>query len=99
MINKMTKHGGLLKVNNAYEGECIEREVEKILAGEGQFTVLGPPIYTPKKDGVWPSTNIRTDKMEVAQAAMDVANSKRMDYKPWMESKDLDNKEPEEAKD
>lgn len=94
----MIKHGGLLKVNNAYEGEPIEREVEKILAGEGQFTVLGPPIFTPKKDGVWPSTNIRTDKMEIAQAAMDIANQKRMNFKPWVESKDLDKKETDEAK-
>lgn len=88
MRHIITPHGGLIKVNNSYDGECIEREIEKVTNGEGQLTVLGAPIYTPKKDGVWPSTNIRTDKIEVAQAAMEVVNQKRMDYKPWENNPD-----------
>lgn len=85
--HKITQKG-CISCNKSYEGESIEREVEKIMSSGAQFTTMGAPLYTPKKDGVWPSTNIRTDRFEVAQAAMDVVHKQRMDYKPWEGKKD-----------
>ena len=58
-----------------FEGMSIEREIE-------QWQVNGVPIqrsitnmyYTPRKYGVVEETNIRTDKWDLAQNAMDKVN-------------------------
>ena len=50
-----------------------------------------PIIYTEKKDGVLPQYDIRTDKWEIAQSAMDLANASKI-----AKSKGL--KKPDEPK-
>lgn len=89
---KITRPVTCISCNKSFEGESIEREVEKIMAGGAQFSTLGAPIYTPKKDGVWPSTNIRTDRFEIAQNAMDAVHEQRFKNKPW--EKEPSNSEP-----
>lgn len=73
----------LISVNNSYEGEPIERELEKIMSEGTELAVTGPPIYTAKKDGVLPEYNIRTDRFDIGQEAMGKINIQRMNYKPW----------------
>lgn len=64
-----------LKGTKPFEGNSIEREIE-------QWQVNGVPIqrsvtnmyYTQRKYGVVEETDIRTDKWEVAQNAMEKVN-------------------------
>lgn len=64
-------------VNDSYEGESIEKEVREVLDGGASFTPTGNPIYTKKSDGVLPSTDIRTDRFQKAQDAMQLINERK----------------------
>lgn len=56
------------------EGESIEQKVCRITENNEPITDGAPIIYTNREDGVLPAYNIRTDRWEVAQAAMDAVN-------------------------
>ena len=56
------------------EGESIENKVCRITENNEPITDGAPIIYTNRDDGVLPAYNIRTDRWEVAQAAMDAVN-------------------------
>lgn len=56
------------------EGESIENKVRRITENNEPITDGAPIIYTNRDDGVLPAYNIRTDRWEVAQAAMDAVN-------------------------
>jgi len=56
------------------EGESIEYKVKRITENNEPITDGAPIIYTNREDGVLPAYNIRTDRWEVAQAAMDAVN-------------------------
>lgn len=75
----------------SYEGESIETKVSKLVENNEPITDGAPIIYTEKKDGVLPQYDIRTDKWEIAQSAMDLANASKI-----AKSKGL--KKPEEPK-
>ena len=75
----------------SYEGESIEKKVAKLIENNEPITDGAPIIYTEKKDGVLPQYDIRTDKWEIAQSAMDLANASKI-----VKSKGL--KKPEEPK-
>lgn len=75
----------------SYEGESIETKVAKLIENNEPITDGAPIIYTEKKDGVLPQYDIRTDKWEIAQSAMDLANASKI-----AKSKGLKN--PEEEK-
>ena len=75
----------------SFEGEAIEKKVAKLLENNEPITDGAPIIYTEKKDGVLPQYDIRTDKWEIAQSAMDLANASKI-----VKSKGL--KKPEEPK-
>lgn len=53
------------------EGESIETKVERILSNKEPIKDGAPELYTERKDGVLASTNIRTDRWELATDAMD----------------------------
>lgn len=53
------------------EGECLEREIEKAYANGTPINGFSPIIYTPRKDGVRPEFDVRTDRFEQAMEAMD----------------------------
>lgn len=56
------------------EGESIEQKVCRITENNEPITDGAPIIYTNRDDGVLPAYNIRTDRWDVAQAAMDAVN-------------------------
>lgn len=63
------------KTNYEYQlGESIEAKVKRITENNEPITDGAPIIYTNRDDGVLPAYNIRTDRWEVAQAAMDAVN-------------------------
>lgn len=76
---------------DSFEGESIEKKVSKLIENNEPITDGAPIIYTEKKDGVLPQYDIRTDKWEIAQSAMDLANASKI-----AKSKGL--KKPEEPK-
>lgn len=53
------------------EGESIEKKVARITENKEPITDGAPIIYTNRDDGVIPAYNIRTDKWDIAQSAMD----------------------------
>lgn len=64
-----------IKTNYEYqEGESIENKVRRITENNEPITDGAPIIYTNRDDGVLPAYNIRTDRWEIAQAAMDAVN-------------------------
>lgn len=59
------------------EGEYIEEKVRRITENGEPIEDGAPIIYTERKDGVNPAYNIRTDRWEIAQNAMEqVGNNK-----------------------
>ena len=77
--------------NDPYEGKSIEEKCAKLIENNEPITDGAPIIYTEKKDGVLPQYDVRTDKWELAQSAMDLANANKI-----AKSKGL--KKPEEPK-
>lgn len=64
-----------IKTNYEYQlGEDIETKVRRITENNEPITDGAPIIYTNRDDGVLPAYNIRTDRWEIAQAAMDAVN-------------------------
>lgn len=66
-----------LKGRERNEGMCLEEELE-IAQNNGVIPEknMSSVFYTQRKDGVLSSTDIRTDKWELAQNAMSHANKK-----------------------
>lgn len=65
----------LIETNYEYTvGEAIEDKVCRITENNEPITDGAPIIYTNRDDGVLPAYNIRTDRWEVAQQAMDAVN-------------------------
>ena len=63
------------KTNYEFQiGESIEDKVRRITENNEPITDGAPIIYTNRDDGVLPAYNIRTDRWEIAQAAMDAVN-------------------------
>lgn len=60
-----------LCTTEAFEGESIEDKVRRTTESKAPIEAVSPMIYTERKDGVRADTNIRTDKWDVAQQAMD----------------------------
>lgn len=61
----------ILSNNDIYKAESIERMVERAETTETPIDETAPIIYTERKDGVLPQYDIRSDRWELAQAAMD----------------------------
>lgn len=84
-----------LKGSKPFEGMSIEREIE-------QWQINGVPIqrsitnmyYTPRKYGVVEETDIRTDKWQLAQNAMEKVNQ---DFKKRIKDK-LEQSKTQETK-
>lgn len=63
-----------LAVNQAVAGKTIEQKIEQLVNNKepiGQGNDSAPIIYTERKEGVRASTNIRTDRFEIAIDAAD----------------------------
>lgn len=61
-----------------FEGETIEQKVTRIVQTNEPISDGAPIIYTEKKDGVLPEYDIRTDKWDIAQRAMDKVNASKI---------------------
>lgn len=67
-----------LERRETYECETIEAKLRRILANKEPIEAISPTIYTERKDGALPEYNIRTDRFEIAQKAMEkIATNKR----------------------
>ena len=82
------------------DGESIENKVRRITENNEPITDGAPIIYTNREDGVLPAYNIRTDRWEIAQQAMEAVNqanlAKSKNYgkiKEEQEKNALDSKE------
>lgn len=84
------------------DGESIENKVRRITENNEPITDGAPIIYTNREDGVLPAYNIRTDRWDVAQQAMDsvnqanLAKSKNYGKVEQKEQNALDTKKPED---
>ena len=80
---------------NLFEGETIEREIERLTTEKTPIESVSPQIFTEAKDGVLPECDIRTDRWDIAMEAMDsVAASyraKRENYQQQRETGDGSN--------
>ncbi len=64
-----------LKGIEPFEGVSIEKEMQEVLSTNSPIQrTANNMYYTPRKEGVLPSNNIRTDRWELAQQAMQQAN-------------------------
>ena len=60
-----------MKSVETFEGETIEKKIERIVHNKEPITDGAPEIFTERKDGVIAAYNIRTDRWEIAAEAMD----------------------------
>lgn len=85
------------------DGESIEAKVQRVTENNEPITDGAPIIYTNREDGVLPAYNIRTDRWEIAQAAMDAVNqanlakSKNYGQIEQQEQNALDSKKAEDT--
>lgn len=68
-----------------YEGEPIEKKCARIIENNEPITDGSPLVFTKRADGVRPEFNIRTDKWDIAQEAMEkVSDAKKNKIKEKM---------------
>lgn len=80
------------------EGERIEDKVRRLMDEKSPINDGAPIIYTERKDGVLPAYDIRTDRWEIAQKAMEenmkaISAKRKHDYDAVLtgEKKDIVN--------
>lgn len=62
----------------SYEGKSIEDRCKKLVETGEPIKDTSPLIYTPKEKGVMPQYDVRADKWDIAQSAMDRVNKERI---------------------
>lgn len=65
------KPTGKMVVNKSYQAISIEKEMQKITETKEPIKATSPEMFTERKQGVLPETDIRTDRFEIAREAMD----------------------------
>jgi hypothetical protein len=65
-------------VMEAYEGKTIEQRCREMVETGEPIKDTSPLIYTPKEKGVRPEYNVRADKWDIAQGAMDAVNREKI---------------------
>lgn len=81
-----------LKSVETYEGETIETKVARIVQEKTPITDGAPIIYTDREQGVLPAYNVRTDRWEIAEIAMDKVNAAKMAKRDGNFSENVPNK-------
>ncbi|UPW41143.1 hypothetical protein [Sigmofec virus UA08Rod_5365] len=70
------------RVNETYRAEPLIKKLQRKMSGElvegTEIDETIPTLYTDKRDGCLPGTDIRTDRFEVAREAIDKVNKARM---------------------
>ena len=64
MYNKIGNKKSKMKGIQGYDADSIEEKVRKIMNSKEPITDGAPLIYTERKEGVKPSYNIRTDRLD-----------------------------------
>ena len=67
-----------LEINDSYIGETIEQRVEKMVYNNEPIADGSPLIYTDRRKGVIPETNIRTDRFDIALENMDKVHTDKL---------------------
>lgn len=70
--NNRKKDYSLFKPIETIEGERIEEKMRRVIDNKEPITDGAPIIYTERSMGVMPEYNIRTDRWDIAQHAMEV---------------------------
>lgn len=70
MYRKQPMKSSKLYVSESYEAESIEVKIQRLMNNKEAPDQMSPLIYTERAEGVRASTNIRTDKWEIAIDAM-----------------------------
>ena len=78
MKTKIVKNTYNLNSVETYEGETIETKVARIVQEKAPITDGAPIIYTDREQGVLPAYNVRTDRWDIAENAMDKVNAAKM---------------------
>jgi hypothetical protein len=67
MYKQNTVRPSTIRVNNSYIGEPLERKVDRMVNNKEPMKDPGTGLlYTERKEGVRPETDIRTDRFEIA---------------------------------
>lgn len=91
MIKYIVRRDTGLSINDSVEGERLETKIERVVHNNEPIKDGAPLVYTERSEGVRASTDIRTDRFEVALDATDkIAKS----YKGKRENK-ADVKQPD----
>ena len=77
----------------SYEGQSIEDRCKKLVETGEPIKDTSPLIYTPKDKGVMPQYDVRADKWEIAQNAMDGVNKERIAKGQQPPSAEVDKKD------
>lgn len=78
MYKKTTPHISTIKINSSAQGETIETKVERMVENKEKIAGEAPLIYTLRKHGVVESTDIRTDRWQIAQEASEKATKQKL---------------------
>lgn len=78
MRKVVIKNNTLIERNKTHEGKSIEQLLADKVEGE-EVSIGGKTLlYTERKDGVLPLTDIRSDRMEIAMEALDSVERSRV---------------------
>ena len=90
MLTKSINQRCNFRVNTAVIGETLEQKLDRIVNNKEPIKDGAPLLYTERKEGIRPSTNIRTDRWEIAiEAADKIAKS----YQARRENRGLSKKD------
>jgi hypothetical protein len=78
MYKKKLANKTTIKVNTSYEGETLEKKINRIVNNKEPIKDGAPIIYTERKEGVRPEYDVRTDRWEEALGAMDLINKAKI---------------------
>lgn len=86
-MERPIRHKGLMKPTKATElGETIESQIKRMTTTNEPIDGTAPIIFTPRKDGVRPEYNIRSDKWERALENMEqVARNRQEQRAEWLD--------------
>lgn len=77
------------------EGESIEEKMRKVTASKEPIENSAPLIWTDRKDGVLPQYDIRTDRWDIAQQAMDKITASEIARQKQQDTSNLKEKDNE----
>lgn len=66
-----TYHSTQIEIDETIEGSTLELKIAKMLENNEPLKADIGLLYTERKAGVLPGTNVRTDRWEIAADAMD----------------------------